>query len=85
MRRLALACVMIAGLSASGCTQLDHSKKYAVTGMATGAVAAGGIAAGLGEPFLGTALIGGLLGGALGFVYGEYWAEEVEGDPQVLF
>ena len=83
MRRLALACALLAGLSVTGCARMDQSNKYTLTGAGVGAAAGASISAGLGHPFLGTALVGGLVGGTLGFVYGQFWAEEDE--PNKVF
>ena len=57
---------------------MDESNRYAISGMVAGAAIGGSVAAGMGDPFLGTAAIGGLVGGALGFVYGEFMGEESE-------
>jgi uncharacterized membrane protein YebE (DUF533 family) len=71
-----LALVLVAGLSTSGCTSLDQSRKYTLTGLAGGAAGGAALGAGFGDPITG-ALIGGLVGGGLGLLYEEFWTREV--------
>ena len=78
MLKTRFAALALAGaLVTSGCAVLDEDDKYIASGTAVGAAGGTAIGAAIGHTWEG-ALYGAISGAALGFLYQEYWKEELD-------